>query len=127
MVMNPNSGSHTDKARSGSAKRVPLRQALRSLYDTLQSEEKTLDCDECQRLLTSYTEVEQPGTSAMFAQVHLHLASCPLCTQMYVDRVGLEKIEAMGRLPALSTPVQFDLSMLHAGRRSLRRENRGVR
>jgi hypothetical protein len=40
--------------------------------------------------------------------------SWPVCMQLHVDQLELEKIEALGQLPALSTPVRFDLSMLPA-------------
>ncbi len=97
------------------AGRVPLHKALKSLRDTLQSRGKTaLSCDDCQRSLMDYLDAQQPGLLEMFAPVHIHLASCSICAQLYLDQVELERMETAGQLPTLSSPVQFDLSMLNS-------------
>jgi hypothetical protein len=58
-----------------------------------------------------YLDAQQPGLLEMLAPVHLHLASCSTCAQLYLDQVELEGIEAAGQLPTLSSSVQFDLSI----------------
>ncbi len=92
---------------------MPLRQALRTLYDALRDAESTAsNCDQCRPLLNEYCEAARPGLSVALAPVHRHLAVCQSCAQMYLDLVELEKLEANGALPPLSRSVPFNLPTL---------------
>ncbi len=73
--------------------------SLDQIYGTA---EKEIDCQELQRLLPTYVEMQiaRGDATQQFPAVHTHLLQCPDCAEEYRGLREVAEIEARGELPA---------------------------
>jgi len=81
-----------------SGRHARFRHFLRTVAST---HDRELDCEEVNRILARYVEVEVSGGSGddVAEGVPLHLSHCPHCAEMYETLRHLADLEAHDELP----------------------------